>query len=73
MRWLDNIVDLMDLNLSKLLEITKGRKAWHAAVRGVRRVGHNLATEHTHTTSDERHLPSCDSPKEAVVKRSSLV
>ena len=27
MRWLDNIVDLMDLNLSKLLEIIKDRKA----------------------------------------------
>ena len=51
MRWLDNIVDLMDLNLSKLLEITKGRKAWHAAVRGVRRVGHNLATEHNNRSN----------------------
>ena len=45
MRWLDNIVDLMDLNLNKLLEIIKDRKAWHAAVHGVRRVRHNLAAE----------------------------
>ena len=27
MRWLDNITDSMDMNLSKLLEIVKGREA----------------------------------------------
>ena len=35
MRWLDNITNLMEVNLSKLKEIVKGRKAWHAAVHGV--------------------------------------
>ena len=35
MRWLDSITDPMDMNLSKLQEIVKGRKAWHAAVHGV--------------------------------------
>ena len=35
MKWLDGINDPMDMNLSKLLEITEGRKAWHAAVHGV--------------------------------------
>ena len=34
-RWLDSITDSMDMNLSKLLEIVKGRKAWHAAVHGI--------------------------------------
>ena len=35
MRWLDDITDLMDMSLSKLQEMVKGRKAWHAEVHGV--------------------------------------
>ena len=35
MRWLDSILDSMDMNLSKLQDIVKDRGAWHAAVCGV--------------------------------------
>ena len=35
MRWLDSIIDSVDMNLGKLREMVRDRETWHATVHGV--------------------------------------
>ena len=38
MRWFDDIIDSMNMSLSKLQEMVMGREAWRAAIHGVAKV-----------------------------------
>ena len=45
MRWLDGIIDSMDMSLSKLRVLVKDRETSRAVIHGWQRVGHDLAAE----------------------------
>ena len=45
MGWLDGITAAMDLDLGKFEEMVRDREAWQAAVYGIKKSRHKLATE----------------------------
>ena len=56
MRWLASIIDLMDMNLSKLWEIVKDREVRHATVHGITRSGTRLSNRATTTNTESPEM-----------------
>ena len=59
MRWLDSILNSMDMNFSKLCEAVKDRVAWHAAVYRVAKSWTQLSTEQQQKSFFDPTFLSC--------------
>ena len=57
MKWLDAIMDSMDMSLSKLQEMVKDREAWHAAVHRIAKSWTRLSDFHFFFSSEVHISP----------------
>ena len=56
MKWLDSIMDSMDMNLSKLWEIVEDREVRHAAVHGIAKSSTGLSNRTTNLGVTDRKI-----------------